>query len=374
MNTELTVITNQVSPILPVAWQGDKDSGPWAQLTTAEKDAAKDNRSRLAKYDAYLADVGLAWHKVDLAAYRDALKEQGLAASTIGAHLSTVRARYDALLRDREVRAQLYTLAGAQLAAIGQDANPANRAAIVQELIAQIENAINPKAAPVKGVQKQDEKLDDQVRLSRSDASKLIASPGLNSTIAIRDTAIIALALCTGLREQELCDLDVRDLRQHTLDGALALEVRKGKGKKQRLVPYGALDTCLAFVDAWLAHAGISSGAMFRGVLKSGEIRQTRLTTRSIRKILARYPIVVAGKLTRVAPHDLRRTYAARLYNNGKGLPVEAIQQNLGHARRETTMRYIGVLSSEARQPGAVYDFDLAGLDNVPAQQELELE
>ena len=44
--------------------------------------------------------------------------------------------------------------------------------------------------------------------------------------------------------------LDVGDLRQR-LGGELALHVREGKGARERLVPYGDLDWCLAVVDAW---------------------------------------------------------------------------------------------------------------------------
>lgn len=369
-----TSATNRTSPILPVAWQGEN----WGALSTAEKDASKDNRSRLIRYDAYIARAD--WHNVDLLAYRDSLllgdADSGirpLVPSTVSAHLSTIRARYAALLRDKAVRAEMYTIAGEQLSTLGQDDTPANRAAIVQELTEQIKNAIDPKSAPVQAIKRQDEKAGEFVRLTRGQASKLISSPGLSSSIAIRDTALIALALCSGLREFELCDLDVRDLRQKTKDGALAVEVRKGKGCKQRLVPYGLLSDCLAFVDAWLEHAGIIEGAVFRGFYKGAQrLRPGRLTTRSVRKILECYPVMIDGKLSKVAPHDLRRTYACRLFDDGKGLAIEAIQQNLGHADVKTTLRYIGILSSSARQPMAVYDFDLSELGNVPVQGKLD--
>jgi site-specific recombinase XerD len=171
---------------------------------------------------------------------------------------------------------------------------------------------------------------------------------------------MLALALCTGLREAELVGLDVGDLRQH-LGGELALHVREGKGRKGRLVPYGELSWVLVLVDAWLDEAGIESGPVFRGLYRGGRVRETRLTTRAVRYILRGYPIAISGDLVALAPHDLRRTYARLLYDHGTDLV--AIQQNLGHAQIETTLGYIGTLDADKRRPGAILSFDLGQLE-----------
>jgi site-specific recombinase XerD len=72
----------------------------------------------------------------------------------------------------------------------------------------------------------------------------------------LRDTALIALMLCTGVREAGLCALQVRHFRLK-LGGALALHVREGKGCAERLVPYGEPEWVLAVVDKWREAAGI---------------------------------------------------------------------------------------------------------------------
>jgi len=69
-----------------------------------------------------------------------------------------------------------------------------------------------------------------------------------------------------------------------------------------------------------------------------------------------------------VTPHDLRRTYARRLYEGG--LDVVAIQQNLGHADLKTTLGYIGTLDADRRRAPAVYNFDLRALDALDALTE----
>jgi integrase/recombinase XerD len=167
--------------------------------------------------------------------------------------------------------------------------------------------------------------------------------------------------LCTGVREAELCALDTPDLRRR-LSGEPALHVRRGKGSKERLIPYGTLIWVLSMVDGWMQNAGITGGAVFRGFYKTGKrVRTSRLTVRSINKILDRYPVLIDGELKTVNPHDLRRTYARRLYE--AGMDLLAIRDNLGHADSRTTLKYIGVMDVEKRKPPAIYDIRLPGLD-----------
>ena len=76
--------------------------------------------SRLGRFACWMTDRALPWHAPDLAAYRDALLADGKAPSTVSAHLSTVRARYAALMCDNGRRNELYTLAGRRLVELGQ--------------------------------------------------------------------------------------------------------------------------------------------------------------------------------------------------------------------------------------------------------------
>jgi integrase len=71
--------------------------------------------------------------------------------------------------------------------------------------------------------------------------------------------------------------------------------------------------------------------------------------------------VAINGKMIKVCPHDLRRTYARRLYE--AGVDIMAIKQNLGHASLRTTEGYIGILNADTRRAPAVYSFDLGGLN-----------
>jgi len=306
--------------------------------------------SRLRKYAQWLMDTGGSWYAPNLAAYRDAMLDGGKARSTVSANLSSIRAAYRRLMRNRDA---FYALAP-------DGADVLTRKAFVDELIARINNAIHPAESPVKQIVKQDVSDGEHLRLSKIQAERLLAAPlkakgrGMQNA---RDAAIVALLLCTGIREAELVALNVADLRDR-FGGELSLLVRDGKNSKQRLIPYGALDGCLVLVNAWLKLAGVESGAVFRGLAYGGrKLASERLSVRGVQRALARYPIAIEGYKQTVKPHDCRRTYALRQYMAGADLV--AIQRNLGHANVTTTLGYIGQLDASSRRAKAVYDLPL---------------
>ncbi len=317
-------------------------------------DLGKDARHRLSRFMGWIAEAGHDWFAPDLAAYRDAMLGDGLAPSSVLAHLSTIRGRYQEIVRDRD---RFYAIAAERTQ------EPLEQKAAVDEMITRLENAIDPKAVRVKVVTSQDVADAAHLRLTVRQAEALMAAPGVDTLLGLRNTAALALLLCTGIREAELVALEVADLRQR-LGGELALCVRKGKGCKQRLVPFGGLEWVLAVVDKWLAAAAITSGPVLRGFYRGGRLRDGGLDVRQVQRIVAKYPVMVGGEMTTVRPHDLRRTYARRLYEAGGDLL--GIQQNLGHKSQGTTLAYIGTLSVDRRKPPAVYSFDLSVLNGVP--------
>src|SRR5690606_13703838 len=118
----------------------------------------------------------------------------------------------------------------------------------------------------------------------------------------MRDTALIALLLATGIRAAEAVALNIEDLRA-SLGTVTALRVRSGKGLKQRLVPYGAQDWGLTLAEAWLQQARLSIGPVFVGLRKGDNFylnedgKPQRLSERSLEVALANYPISIEGQL-----------------------------------------------------------------------------
>ncbi len=326
-------------------------------------DAGKDVRSRVGMFVDWLNETGRAWHCPDLLDYRDHLLAEGYSRVTVSAHLSSIRAAYQRVMRDNHIREQLYANVAEKLLRLGYQDTPANRKAFVDETYTRLQNAVDPKASPVEMIKSQDKADAAHIRLTKSQAEALLNAPGVIPLEALRDTAAIALMLCTGIREAELCNLAVADLRQR-LGGELALHVRKGKGAKERLIPYGDLAWVLAIMDKWLKAVGITEGPVFRSFWRGGKSIRGSLSVRAVENIVTKYPLMSDdGAMITVHPHDLRRTYARRLYE--AGVDLVAISQNLGHASTRTTLIYIGELDAGKRRAPMVYSFDLAQLKKV---------
>src|SRR5207244_286521 len=134
----------------------------------------------------------------------------------------------------------------------------------------------------------------------------------------------------------ELCGLSLSDL-----DLAERIVTVRGKGKKERIAPFGR--RCSDAITAWLVtrlallgrFPGGDKRALFLNLREGG-----RLTPRAVRQLLTKW-IVECGILRRVSPHALRHTFATHLLDGGADL--RSIQELLGHASLATTQRYTHV-------------------------------
>ncbi|WP_336500732.1 tyrosine-type recombinase/integrase [Microbacterium paraoxydans] len=165
------------------------------------------------------------------------------------------------------------------------------------------------------------------------DRHRQAASSG--EPVALRDHAVLELLYAAAVRVSELCGLDIDDL---DLDRGTALV--RGKGDKERVVPFGApaRDALGAYLrrarPALLSRAGGASPAVFLGS------RGARLGPRTVYEVVARALAPVVGADT-VGPHALRHTAATHLLDGGADL--RAVQEILGHASLGTTQIYAHV-------------------------------
>ncbi len=147
----------------------------------------------------------------------------------------------------------------------------------------------------------------------------------------IRNMAILELLYSSGLRVSEVSNLNIEDLMIE--DGFL--RVRKGKGKKERIVPFGErakqrLKEYMVQREILLRERGVETEALF--VNKSGG----RLSPRSIERIVKDLGKKVG--LEDIYPHMLRHSFATHLLERGADL--RAIQEMLGHSSLSTTEKY----------------------------------
>ena len=166
--------------------------------------------------------------------------------------------------------------------------------------------------------------------LSEEEMASLLDVPDTRRPLDLRDKALLEMLYATGLRVSELVGLDLEDVNFEER----LLRVR-GKGKKERLVPYGraAEDSLHAYfrVRPSLAQGRIGDTAVFLNY------RGERLSTRSVQRIV-RACIRQTALKRRISPHSLRHSFASHLLSRGADL--RSIQELLGHASLATTQKY----------------------------------
>jgi len=178
----------------------------------------------------------------------------------------------------------------------------------------------------------------DLGHLSGDEVKTLLAEPGTASTRALRDTALLALAYDTAARVQELCDLNVADIRRSK---PMVAAIR-GKGSKLRYVP--VMDQTARLITDYLEHRDPHSGLgadadpLFHGPNHSRLTRSgvTKLLARHVRAVRVRDPGWAPG--LPVTPHTLRRSRAMHLIQAGVNLIY--IRDLLGHVDVSTTEIY----------------------------------
>jgi integrase/recombinase XerD len=148
--------------------------------------------------------------------------------------------------------------------------------------------------------------------------------------------ATIALLLGTGLRATEACEMPIEGYDPVTRHVRL---IRKGG--KENNQPLGEPET--AALNAWLPirmgfQKRLSTRALLVRVHTNDWVRPS--SPLCTVKILENVFVDVAKKagVQRFAPHDLRRTFCTRGYDQGADTSI--MQRLMGHASPETTVRY----------------------------------
>lgn len=168
--------------------------------------------------------------------------------------------------------------------------------------------------------------------LTLQEISKLFEVIQTDGVLGIRDRVIVELFYATGMRITELVSIRMKQL---DLDNQIIRIL--GKGKKERIVPFGGpaknwLRKYMKARRAFLTEKGnLAEEHLF--VNKDGK----GITTRGVRGIVDRF-LYLACDRHGLSPHALRHTFATHMLDNGADL--RAIQELLGHASLSTTERY----------------------------------
>ena len=170
--------------------------------------------------------------------------------------------------------------------------------------------------------------------LTVNEARSLWQIPDTRTLKGKRDRARLAVLLGCGLRRSELTDLTLDHLQRGEERRAIIDLV--GNGGHIRAVPVP--DWVKRAIDDWLQASRVTEGRVFRRVSRTGTARGTEMTE----KVAWHFVKQDAGQLgiSKLAPHDLRRSRARRCHNAGGEL--EQVQFLLGHVSVQTTEKYLG--------------------------------
>lgn len=170
--------------------------------------------------------------------------------------------------------------------------------------------------------------------LTQDEMSLVLEQPDLSKPLGLRDRALLETLYATGMRVGELTAL--------TLDQMLLEEgfVRVfGKGKKERIVPMGAI--ARRYCDEYLRTVRprlLQRAKPHRTVFLNH--RGGPLSRMSVLTMTKKYA-AMAGISAGVHPHTFRHSFATHLLEGGADL--RSVQEMLGHADIGTTQIYTHV-------------------------------
>ncbi len=175
--------------------------------------------------------------------------------------------------------------------------------------------------------------------LKAAEVAALLDRIPADTALALRDRALFELAYASGLRAEELVNLDLDAI---DYDGE---RVRvEGKGGKTRVVPTGepALKAIERYASRGRPALATAEATRALFISKSGR----RLSTSDVRRRLRVWTRQAAG-VAGASPHSLRHSFATHLLDGGADL--RSIQELLGHASISTTQVYTRVESARLR-------------------------
>jgi len=175
--------------------------------------------------------------------------------------------------------------------------------------------------------------------LSVAEVDRLLNAPDSKKPQGLRDKAMLELLYGSGLRVSELCGLKMDDLH----DDARYIRCT-GKGRKERVVPYGnsARTHLLRYTED--VRRQWNKDPHQRAIFITR--RDRPLSRKTVWAMIKKYA-AVAGVTRDISPHTLRHSFASHLLANQA--PLRVIQEMLGHADISTTQIYTHVDSGRLK-------------------------
>lgn len=169
--------------------------------------------------------------------------------------------------------------------------------------------------------------------LTVAEVTRLLAASAGISPLALRNHAMLHLLYATGMRVSELVGLPLAAV--HLAAGHLRI---RGKGDKERLVPFG--EVAKARLDEYLREGRPYLLKTRRSDFLFLSLRGTAMSRLRFWQIIQE-TVAACGITKEISPHVLRHSFATHLLEHGADL--RAVQMMLGHADIATTQIYTHV-------------------------------
>jgi integrase/recombinase XerD len=179
--------------------------------------------------------------------------------------------------------------------------------------------------------------------LTEADVEKLLAAPGLDDPVGLRDKTMLEVLYACGLRVSELVGLTLSQLNLR--QGVIRV---MGKGSKERLIPLG--QEAIDWLERYLSEARPALLNHRPGEILFPSQRAQPMTRQTFWYRIKRWALV-AGIDKPLSPHTLRHAFATHLLNHGADLRV--VQLLLGHSDLSTTQIYTHVARARMKEQHA---------------------
>jgi len=181
--------------------------------------------------------------------------------------------------------------------------------------------------------------------LSVEEIKKLFQVFNKGSELEFRDLTMFEILYSSGLRISEACLLKVSDLDMDNM-----LISVKGKGGRERLVPFGEIagDFLKEYISKIRDQIKGNRSSEYLFISKKGG----PINRKSAWRLLKRY-IERAGINKNITPHTLRHSFATHLLQNNADL--RSVQELLGHIDISTTQIYTHLVSKELEKAHKIH-------------------
>lgn len=177
--------------------------------------------------------------------------------------------------------------------------------------------------------------------LSEKEVEKVMSQPNATKPLGIRDRAILEVLYSTGIRRMEVINLQL----YHIDAERKILQVRQGKGRKDRMLPIGdrALYWTLRYLYDIRPEYARRADSQHLFLSQYGEPIDPEWLSSTVRRYIKKAGITKGGSC-----HLLRHTMATHMLENGAD--VRYIQVMLGHEKLDSTQIYTRVAINTLKQ------------------------